>query len=272
MRSLRSRPKAWIARSGRARIVLALAVVGLGAGAAIAVAGVPGSDGVIHACYQTDPATGKPLPVPNVRVIDPGAGQSCNPPAGAGAPEASLAWNIAGPAGAQGPAGPQGPAGANETGTVVSPASTPGGPVGTLTLTQGEKVAVKADLLAVATVSTGPASSAAGQARSTSPSTQIRITKLIDVSSPKLALAAAHGTAFDIATIVIYKAGTTTPGTTFKLKSAQIATDEDAISSGGETPSETLTLVATQWQTTTSGGGSALPAVQKVIGIKKPKA
>ncbi len=267
MRHLRLRPTARIAHSSRARVVLAVAAVSLGVGAAIAVASVPGGDGVIHACYLTAPG-GAPLAgAPNVRIIDPSAGQACNPPAGAGSPEATLAWNTAGPA------GPQGPAGANGTATIEQPAAAPaGGPVGTLTLTEGPKTTVRADLFDVSTIATGPGSQAGGSARTKVPATEIKVTKHLDSSSPKLAAAIGRGTGFDIATIVIYKPGTTAPGTTLKLKSAQIVSDEATVSSRDTTPTETLTLVAKTWQTTTSGGGSGLPAVQKIVGIQNPKA
>lgn len=61
----------------------------------IALASIPDSGGVIHACYKTPvPAHGTPL-----SVIDSGAGGSC--PNG----YVALTWNQAGP---QGPAGPPG--------------------------------------------------------------------------------------------------------------------------------------------------------------------
>lgn len=110
---------------GRAALLL---VVGALGGAAAAIAAVPGSDGVIHACYQvqqdgTTPVTG----AANVRIIDPSAGQTCNPAGAAGPPEHALEWNVTGPPGpegaagspgAQGATGPQGPSG--PAGTTVS--------------------------------------------------------------------------------------------------------------------------------------------------------
>jgi hypothetical protein len=102
--------KAMTRRSGRAALLL---VVGALAGAAAtAIAAVPGDDGVIHACYEvqrdgTTPVAG----VANVRIIDPSAGQTCNPVGAAGPPEHALDWNVAGPPGPEGAAGAQGATG-----------------------------------------------------------------------------------------------------------------------------------------------------------------
>ncbi|HUE25204.1 MAG TPA: hypothetical protein VMP89_00405, partial [Solirubrobacteraceae bacterium] len=107
-----------IGRSGR--VAALLAVGALGGAAALAVASVPDSSGVIHACYAvssgatTVPATsGTNL----LRIIDPSAGQTCNP---AGAPgstgtEAALNWNAAGQQGPAGPAGQNGSPGPTST-------------------------------------------------------------------------------------------------------------------------------------------------------------
>lgn len=73
-------------------LILILSVVFV---AGIALASIPGPDGVIHGCYKTsNPAVG------TVIVIDSAA--SC--PSGF----AALNWNQIGPLGPQGPAGPQG--------------------------------------------------------------------------------------------------------------------------------------------------------------------
>lgn len=74
----------------------ALAVVGaLLLAGGVAYATVPDGNGVIHGCYGTKDGS--------VRVIDPGAGQSCDSKR-----ETALDWNQTGP---QGPQGVQGPAG-----------------------------------------------------------------------------------------------------------------------------------------------------------------
>jgi hypothetical protein len=103
--------RALTGRSGRAALLL---VVGALAGAAAtAIAAVPGDDGAIHACYEvqrdgTTPVTG----APNVRIIDPSAGQTCNPAGAAGPPEQALDWNVTGPPGPEGSAGSPGATGA----------------------------------------------------------------------------------------------------------------------------------------------------------------
>ena len=67
-------------------IASALVVVG-----GVAYATIPDSNSVIHSCYATKDGS--------LRVIDAGAGQSCNPK------ESPLDWNSQGPKGDQGSAG-----------------------------------------------------------------------------------------------------------------------------------------------------------------------
>ncbi len=74
-------------------IAVVAAAVALGVG--VAEATIPDAAGVIHGCYTLDGGT--------LRLIDPGAGQTCS----AGS-EAPLDWNITGGQGATGPVGPQG--------------------------------------------------------------------------------------------------------------------------------------------------------------------
>src|SRR5207249_1561856 len=64
----------------------------------IALATIPGSDGVISACYVKDGLAG----AGKVRVIDAQAGKVCK------ATENALSWNQRGPQGPQGPQGQQG--------------------------------------------------------------------------------------------------------------------------------------------------------------------
>jgi hypothetical protein len=263
MRESRSRTIAWITRSGRAQVVLALVIVGLGAGAAIAVAGVPGSDGTIHACYQTDPASGQPSPGSNFRIIDPAAGQSCNTVAGAAPQEGTIAFNTAGPAGAQGPAGPQGAPGAAGQATIPIQ---PGGRFGTLTLTGGGTT-LSADIVKVSTLISGPGSRAGGLAQDRLPATQIEVTKSLDKSSPKLAKATIDGKTFSSAAIVVYEPGTTTAATTYKLKDAQLASEKLSAGAGDAGVTETIIIVCRTLQVSTAAG-SLLPAVQKFVGLK----
>jgi hypothetical protein len=96
--------------------IIAAAVAALALAGAVAYATIPDSGGVIHGCYQRNNG--------QLRVIDTGAGQTCNPS------ESAISWNQTGPSGPQGPAGaagPQGPAGSQG----VQGNTGPAGPAGT---------------------------------------------------------------------------------------------------------------------------------------------
>ncbi len=129
-----------IGRVWKAALLLALGAAG--GGVVLAVAAVPDSSGVIHACYQLG-AGGAPASGLNLRIIDPSAGQTCNTTSTPAGPpqEATLSWNQAGPPGATGPqgaAGAQGPPGSSGNTMTVTGGSTvnlTGG--GTLNLTGG---------------------------------------------------------------------------------------------------------------------------------------
>jgi len=108
----------WMMRTKAAIIGLAAVIVGAAGLATAAYAAIPDSQGVIHACYNTNNGA--------VRVV--GSGGCRND-------EAPLTWNqtgppgLAGAAGAAGPAGPAGPTGA--PGAAGTPgAQGPEGPVG----------------------------------------------------------------------------------------------------------------------------------------------
>jgi hypothetical protein len=81
----------------RKRRVIVVAVVAALLAAGGAYATIPDSNGVIHGCSANKDGS--------LRVIDPGAGQSC------ATKESPLDWDAKGPAGPQGPAGPTGPTG-----------------------------------------------------------------------------------------------------------------------------------------------------------------
>lgn len=81
----------------RKSIVLALAIC-LAAGG-VAYATVPDSGEVVHGCFKVT-KTGVPTTSASLRIIDPDAGQSCDPKT-----EQSLALNQSGPTGPTGPPG-----------------------------------------------------------------------------------------------------------------------------------------------------------------------
>ena len=105
-------------RSRLMRVPLKVAIptaAALGAGAAVgavAVGAIPGSDGVIHACYEKD-VPGADFTPGTLRVIDPSEtstnseDNSCLPD------EAPISWNQQGPPGPQGQRGAPGAGGAS---------------------------------------------------------------------------------------------------------------------------------------------------------------
>ncbi len=80
----------------RVRFVMLVAVAVMLVAGGIAYASIPGPDGVIHGCYNTNKG--------DLRVIDPSSSKkslsSC------GQDETTLNWNQTGPTGARGPTGP----------------------------------------------------------------------------------------------------------------------------------------------------------------------
>ncbi len=100
------------------RLAAAGVVLGVGtlAAAGVAIAGIPGADGVIHGCYQQQKGA--------LRIVD-SAVDSCSPS------ETAIKWSQTGPQGPQGvsgPAGPQGPVGSAGPAGPTGPAGTPGAP------------------------------------------------------------------------------------------------------------------------------------------------
>jgi Type VI secretion system effector, Hcp len=260
------------ALTGRsARAVLLLIVGAVGGAAAAAIASVPGNDGVIHACYQvqqdgTTPVTG----VPNVRIIDPSAGQTCNPAGGAGPPEHSLEWNVTGPPGpegtagspgVQGASGPHGPSGSQgasgRAGTTVSIAgqtftlsdgktltappspipplqAVPGAPpVATMTLGDGDG-AISSGVLAWQLVG-GPGSAARG----------IQIIKRVDKASPMLQRLCVTGKHIKSGTITARKSDADGEPRTIILTNATVdsySTDKGKGKNGTGAVTETISL------------------------------
>jgi type VI secretion system Hcp family effector len=150
-----------IKRTGK--VALILAVGAAGGGAALAVASVPGSDGVISACIDvTNNASNVQVPVAtagNLEIIDTAAGETCTAPVTKGVDtgpgQTTLQWSATGP---QGPAGPQGVAGTpgatGLTGVPGAISTIAGG--STLTLPNREVITV-GGLLTPPAVKSGPA-------------------------------------------------------------------------------------------------------------------
>lgn len=254
-------------RFGRPGKAAALVAVGaLGGGAAIAIAAVPGSDGVIHACYQAQQdGTTPQADGPNLRIIDPSAGQACTPgsPAG-GLGEHAISWNVAGapgpsgPRGESGPQGPPGPAGqtltisgqtftlSNGKALTIGPSPVPplpakpnGRPVATMTLGSGRS-ATSFGVLAWQLVGRGGASSGSAARVDVS---SIQVMKKTDKASPSLLQACATGKHIPKATITVRKAGSKGPYLTIKLTNVLVSSYQlDSSGGGGAKPNESLSL------------------------------
>jgi hypothetical protein len=200
------------------KAALLLAVGAAGGAAAVAVAGVPDSNGVIHACVALQAGSTLPTATANLRVID--GTQTCStavPPAGGTPPEATVNWNVKGPPGQNGAPGAPGRSVTIAAGntltlaggqvvhvgqsptltTVVLPPSTRN--VATLSFTGGVTTAIlEFNLAASAGYGSG------GGAGKNTPH-DIQITKSFDKSSTKLSLACSKGTHFKQATIAFSK-------------------------------------------------------------------
>ena len=126
-----------LARVPKAAALIAVGL--LGGGAALAVASVPDSSGVFHACVLMDThvvnngTAVSTVTTPdtssfggNVNVIDPSVGQSCDHVGDhrelhQGQSEMPISWNAVGPQGATGPQGAAGPQGATGLPGAVGP-------------------------------------------------------------------------------------------------------------------------------------------------------
>jgi hypothetical protein len=143
----------------RGIFVVAGTIAVLAVAAGVAYAAIPDSGGVIHGCYNRSNG--------QLRVIDPGAGESCK------TPESVLDWNQTGPAGAAGPAGPPGPAGPAGPAGSIGPAGAtgatgatgPAGPSGAtfVRVNAGQQVFVPIAGLGDVTTGCGPGGFPAGQ-------------------------------------------------------------------------------------------------------------
>jgi hypothetical protein len=224
--------------------VALVAVGAVGAGAAIAVASVSDTNGVIHACVNTLAGGG----TANVRVIDTGAGQQCDPANG----ETTLSWNITGP---QGQTGPQGLPGANGRSATITAGNTItiGGSVITVGQSRGITIAapsISGNRIGTMTLSGGLslttpilgvsfAIQQAGSGRGTGKNSihDLTVTRKLDKSSAKLSLACANGTHIKEVVINVGKAGKEID---YDLKEVLIASY--AVSSSKSQLIETMTL------------------------------
>jgi type VI secretion system secreted protein Hcp len=126
---------------------LVVAVGAAGGGAALAATSVPGSGGVINACYEAVDASGQPLAGANLHIINTSDGQTCSTVNDA-TTYVPLNWNQTGQTGETGNAGTPGtPGAAGKTVTIA------GG--GTLTLPNREVLTVGAPALAPPTPTNG---------------------------------------------------------------------------------------------------------------------
>lgn len=247
-------------RSGRAVL---LVVVGAVAGAAAAaIAAVPGSDGVIHACYEVQQDGTTPLAAnPNVRIIDPSVGQTCNPAGGAGPAEHALSWNVTGPPGPAGAAGSPGTQGATGPQGASGPAGTSVSIDGqTFTLGDGKTLTVPTSSIPplpaepagspVATMTLGGgtgSSGVLGWQLLGAPGAKlhdIQIVKHVDKSSPTLLKACMNGKHFPRVVITVRKATVDGSPQTIILTNARVDSygTEKGKGNGAGSVTESVTL------------------------------
>jgi type VI secretion system secreted protein Hcp len=194
------------------KAALLVAVGAVGGGAALAAASVPGSGGVINACYEAADGSGQPVAGSNVHVINTADGQTCSTFNDA-TTYVPLDWNQTGPTGSTGTPGTPGtPGAAGKTVTVVgggtvtlpnrqvltvgpaaAPIPTNGNAIGLLTfkqLKQGPvKVGNKTDSFEILGFSFGaqtPTGSNSGGASGKRQHSPITIVKEVDSASPLL--------------------------------------------------------------------------------------
>ena len=259
--------------------MLLLAVGVAGGGAALAVASVPDGNGVISACVSVSVTGTTTVPATtggNVRIIDP-ASQTCHTTSTVGAGPASeteLTWNQTGPTGPQGPPGNTGAQGApgksvtvagghtltigggqvitvgalpSNTLTITTPPSKPSGSTVTLAI-GGTTIPILGFSFVNQTARTGGGSGAGRAALH-----EFQITKQVDKSSPKLALACANGTHFKQVTITLRKAGGTKQQyLRYTLTNTLISSFQTGGSGHNVTPTESLSLNFTKIQITYS--------------------
>lgn len=242
---------------------LLLAVGAAGGGAALAVASVPDSNGVVHACYSID-ANGAPLNTvntPNVRIIDPSLGQQCDDTTGSDSQhptESALNWNQIGRPGPQGRPGRSVTVAGGNTltlagGDVVTVAGSNGVTISSPPLTPKSKPIGTASLALggshvsfhVFSWSFGRQTTSAGGGGGAGKASthEIVITKTQDASSAKLFKACATGQHIRDATITVRKAGKGQQEfLVIKLETVLVTSYQTSQSSGGDRPTESLSL------------------------------
>lgn len=234
------------------RAAMLIAVGLAGGGAAWAVASVPDSGGVVHACIDlTTAAGGATVPDqshPNVTVIDKDAGQQCIPPDPPVPNQTELTWNVTGPPGAAGGAGPPGQPGQSNTGTVVIAAPTVRSrdpQIGRVVLGNGTG-ALRFNLLSYGFAPTGTADKSGGGASGKVKFNEFQIVKITDKASPKLFKACTKGEHFKSATITLAKksgSGKKEGYLVIKLSEVLVSSIQAGSGGGGGTrPLESLTL------------------------------
>jgi type VI protein secretion system component Hcp len=235
------RPRA----SWKSLLLIAVAVL-VGAGT-VAVASIPGSDGVITACWNSTAGSTYGA----LRVIDPslaGTTRSANEYS-CQSGETQITWNQQGPTGPTGPTGPAGPAGpqgARAPSSVLSFSGSGGGGGGGGSLyllklkgltgeSQVKKHKGEIDLKSV--------SFGAGQNKPKS--AEIIVVKRIDSTSPKLFVAAASGKSYPKGSIEFIKRKTGQEYLVFKMKDVLVTSVKTLTGGGDPLPSEQVTLTFT---------------------------
>lgn len=231
---------------------IALLAVGLAGGAAaVAVATVPGSNGVINACYAVSgsPAGGTIEQVPvttgaNLRIIDKDAGQTCNTLAAMGTLERPISWNVAGRQGPPGRTGAKGPPGtATFTYTLVPPqVSVTAPPEGGVVLGTG-RTAIKFPFLGFSFSLKGGGGTTGRGGTGKSVPHEITITKAFDKHSSQLLKLSLDGKHIPQATItLVKKTGGNQKYVEFTLKEVFVVSVQEGSTHDGKSPLETLTL------------------------------
>ena len=238
----------------------ALLVAGtLGVGTAIAIAAVPDGGGVFHACYTSAVGAGTiPASGANIRLIDPSAGQQCDPASN----EHAFTFNQQG---IQGPPGEQGPPGAAGTLPVPAPETNSGQVAingGRATRALPISGATTFPFISIRLGINGPGSRTARLTTANIPPPLIDVTRTPDEFSSKLMLACATGEHFKKIVFQLFKGGATTAYLTYTLTDA-VVTSVQSTGHGGDTPEETEEFAAQKLTTQYAAGAThTLPAIQ----------